>query len=237
MAAEAVTPARRWAARAVHALTASGAVLGALACEAALRGDGPATFLWLGVALIVDGADGWLARRVDVVRAAPNIDGAALDLVVDYVTYVLAPALYLLSSDLLPEAARWPAAAAILLSSLYTFARRDMKTDEHDFRGFPAIWNLAAAAFAVADAPAIANAAAVALLCALTFSNVRVVHPLRVEAMRAVTIAAAIGWLAASAAILVVEAEGAADLAARAIWWTAAAYFAVLCAYRTAALR
>ena len=50
----------------VHLLTASGAVLSMLAMLAAVEENWSLMFLWLVVALIVDGIDGPLARRFDV---------------------------------------------------------------------------------------------------------------------------------------------------------------------------
>ena len=76
----------------VHLLTGSGAALALMALIAATRGDWRQMFGWLGVALIVDGIDGPLARKVDTKTHAPNWDGSTLDLVVDYLTYVFIPA-------------------------------------------------------------------------------------------------------------------------------------------------
>ena len=50
----------------VHLLTGSGAVLSMLAMLAAVEEKWDLMFLWLVVALVVDGVDGPLARRFDV---------------------------------------------------------------------------------------------------------------------------------------------------------------------------
>ena len=55
-------------------------------------------FGWLGLALIVDGIDGPLARKVDTKKNAANWDGVILDLVIDYLTYVFIPAYALIYS-------------------------------------------------------------------------------------------------------------------------------------------
>ena len=47
----------------VHIFTACGAALGLLALIAAVRGDWPWMFWWLGAALFVDGIDGSFAHR------------------------------------------------------------------------------------------------------------------------------------------------------------------------------
>lgn len=222
----------RVAAWAVHILTASGAVLGFLAIEAAMRADTAATFLWLGIALIVDGVDGPLARSLSIAEAEPRIDGATLDLIVDYLTYVVAPVAYLWSAHAFPEGTELAFAALILMTSLYTFARRDMKADEADFRGFPAVWNLVAAAFVVTRADPTMVAAFTALFAVLTFAPVKVVHPVRVARLRPVTLAALALWLAASGWLI--AAPDQMRTAWLAAWWAATAYFLVLCGWRSA---
>ena len=72
----------------------------------------------------------------------PRFSGERLDLIVDYLTYVAVPAYALTEAPLLPDAARLPAAAAILLSSLFHVADLKSKTEEGYFVGFPAIWNI-----------------------------------------------------------------------------------------------
>ena len=132
----------RLSAAAIHLLTATGAAFALLALIAASRGDWQWMFVWLGVALIVDAVDGPLARRVDVTRVLPRFSGERLDLIVDYLTYVVVPAFALSQADLLPQAFRLPAGSAILLSSLFHIADQDSKTKEGYFVGFPAIWNV-----------------------------------------------------------------------------------------------
>src|SRR5215475_15649651 len=76
----------------VHLLTAAGAACALLALMAAVAGQWAVMFAWLGLALIVDAADGPLARRLEVARTLPRWSGDTLDLVVDFTTYVFVPA-------------------------------------------------------------------------------------------------------------------------------------------------
>src|SRR5947209_7676107 len=117
---------------AVHLYTASGAVLAFLIVLAAVRGD-VLQALWLGlVALLIDGTDGWLARRVQVSQVLPWFDGRRLDDIVDYLTYVFAPVLLLWAAGYLPGGAVGILLAALrLLASGYQFCRVDAKTDDH----------------------------------------------------------------------------------------------------------
>ncbi len=88
----------RYKALSVHLLTASGAVLSMFAMLAAVEEQWSLMFLWLVVALFVDGIDGPLARRYEVERNWPNYDGVLMDLIVDFLTYVFIPAYALFTS-------------------------------------------------------------------------------------------------------------------------------------------
>ena len=91
------------AAWAVHGFTGSGAVLGFLAIIAILNSDATGAFLWLGLALLIDGLDGTLARKVNVSEQTPNIDGTILDSVIDYLNYVIIPSLMIYWFGMVPN--------------------------------------------------------------------------------------------------------------------------------------
>ena len=194
---------RKGAAWAVHAFTASGAVIGLLALIAVIEGDAREAFLWLGLALIVDGIDGPFARKLDVAERLPRFDGALLDLVVDYLTYVVVPAVLLWQFGFLGDG--WYASAAagwILFSSLYIFANLDLKTEDNYFVGFPAIWNVVALYFYILGTPLWFNLAATVVLGAFSFTKVKSIHPLRVRDFRAVTLASSVVWVLAATWLL-----------------------------------
>jgi phosphatidylcholine synthase len=129
---------------AIHILTASGAALAFLALLAAVDRAWSAMFLWLGIALIVDGLDGPLARGFNIAAVLPRWSGDTLDLVVDFVTYVFVPAFAIANSGLLPNLLASIAGVAIVVTGAIYFADREMKMPGNYFRGFPAIWNTAA---------------------------------------------------------------------------------------------
>ena len=186
----------------VHLLTASGAVLAMLALVAVAGGDEHRALLWLFAALVVDGLDGTLARAWRVKEIEPGINGTALDLVVDYLTYVFVPAFLIWRGSYLPDALAPLLVALILLSSLYTFARTDMKTDDGYFRGFPALW-IIVAFYLVALRPSEAIAAGVVLaLVAATFAPIHFVHPFRVRAYGVWLPAVAVIWGLSTAGLL-----------------------------------
>lgn len=177
----------RLRAASVHLLTASGAVLALLALRAVHQGDWQMMFVWLGAALLVDAVDGPLARRFAVKELLPRFSGERLDQIVDYLTYVAVPAYALTMAPLLPEVARLPAAAAILLSSLFHVSDLESKTEEGYFVGFPAIWNVVLLyLFALGLAPW-ASLALVALFVVLSFVPILAVHPFRVMRLRPFT--------------------------------------------------
>ena len=170
-----------FAAWAVHVLTASGAVLAFFAFLAAEEGSFRLALFCLGAALVVDGIDGPLARRTGVVWRVPGINGATLDLVVDYLTYVFVPVILIYRAGVLPAPFGWIFIAAILISSLYTFARTDMKTSDNFFLGFPAVWNVVAFYLLMLRPGALAAASLIGLFVLLTFAPVHFIHPLRVR--------------------------------------------------------
>ncbi len=188
-------PLKRGSAFIVHILTASGAALVLLALVAAVESRWAAMFAWLGVALIVDAIDGPIARRIRVAAVLPNWSGETLDLVVDFLSYVFLPAFAIASSGLLPAPLALPAGIIIAITGALYFADRRMKTCDNYFRGFPAVWNVAAFyLFLLRPEPWIA-AFAVAILAALTFTPVLFVHPFRVIRLRRVSMAVLGLWI------------------------------------------
>jgi phosphatidylcholine synthase len=185
---EMVRPGRQTLAFAVHLFTASGAVCGLLALIAAVEGDWSRMFAWLGAALFIDGIDGTIARRVRVVEVLPRWSGETLDLVVDYLTYVLVPAFAVATSGLMPYWMAMPASAAILLTSALYFADVDMKTEDKYFQGFPAVWNLVVFYFFLVPLNPWAILGIIAALSVATFLPIKFVHPFRVVRLRLLTL-------------------------------------------------
>src|ERR1700726_1230961 len=184
----------RTAAFAVHIFTACGAACALLALIAAVGADWPKMFVWLGIALIIDGVDGTFARRLRTAELLPRWSGDVLDLVVDILTYVFVPAYAIATSGLLPQVLAIPLGALIVITGSLYFADRQMKTSDYYFRGFPALWNVAAFYLFLLKLPPWLGALAVAALAALTFVPFHVVHPIRIPHLRGMTIAALVAW-------------------------------------------
>lgn len=180
----------------VHLLTATGAVWSMLALLAAANAEWSRMFLWLVVALIVDGIDGPLARRFDVKTNWPIYDGVLMDLIIDYLTYVFIPAYALFMSGLLPGWTGWIAIIAITYGSVIYFSDTRMKTKDNSFAGFPACWNmLVLVLFALKPNFWIILIVVVALTVTM-FTNIKFVHPVRTERWRAISLPATVAWVA-----------------------------------------
>lgn len=179
----------------VHLLTASGAVLSMLAMLAAVQEDWALMFLWLVVALIVDGIDGPLARRYDVTTNWPTYDGVLMDLIVDYLTYVFIPAYALFQKGLLPEWAAWLCIVAIVYGSVVYFADTRMKTKDKSFAGFPACWNMVVLVLFALEPPTWVTLFFVILLTVAMFTPLKFVHPTRTKRWREVTLPMSAAWV------------------------------------------
>src|SRR5437660_9664278 len=179
---------------AVHIFTASGAALALAALIAAVERYWALMFLCLGAALIVDGIDGTIARKLKVAQVLPRWSGDVLDLVVDFVTYVFVPAYAIAAGGLLPEPLALLAGMVIVVTGALYFAARQMKTADNYFRGFPALWNVAAFYLLMLKPDPAVGAGAIVALAALTFVPFPFVHPVRVARLRTLNIALIAVW-------------------------------------------
>jgi phosphatidylcholine synthase len=182
------------AAFAVHVFTACGAGCALLALTAAVNSQWAVMFVWLGIALGIDGIDGTFARRLEVAKLLPRWSGDVLDLVVDILNYVFVPAYALAASGLLPKPAAVPLGLLIVVSGALYFADRLMKTSDYYFRGFPALWNVAAFYLFILKPEPWAGTGAIVALAVLTFVPFYVVHPLRITHWRGGTTVALAAW-------------------------------------------
>lgn len=179
----------------VHLLTATGAVWAMLAMLAAAERHWDIMFIWLVVALFVDGIDGPLARHYDVKKNAPVFDGVLLDLIVDYLTYVFVPAYALFKSGLLPGWSGWAAIIIITFASAMYFADTRMKTRDCSFWGFPSCWNMVVLVLFSLHPAWWVSLIAVAVLAVAMFVPMKFIHPTRTKRWRAVNLPVSVAWL------------------------------------------
>ena len=179
----------------VHLFTATGAIWAVLALLAAVDGDWSTMFVGLIVAMVVDGIDGPLARRYRVKDNWPTYDGVAMDLMVDYITWIFIPAFALFKSGLLPGWTGWVCTIAIVFGSILYMADTRMKTKDNSFAGFPACWNmLVLVLFALKPSYWVILALVIALTVAM-FLPVKFIHPVRTERWRALSLPMMGAWV------------------------------------------
>jgi phosphatidylcholine synthase len=185
----------RYKALSVHLLTATGAVLSMFAMLSAVEGEWSLMFLWLVLALIVDGIDGPLARRYEVDKNWPNYDGVLLDLIIDFLTYVFIPAYALFKSGLLPGWTGWIAMIIIVYGSVIYFADTRMKTKDKSFAGFPACWNMVVLVLFALSPPTWIILAIVTALTVTMFTNMKFIHPTRTKRWRTISLPVSLLWV------------------------------------------
>ena len=179
----------------VHGYTALSSVAAFAGVLAIISADYRRAFIWMIVATLVDATDGVLARRARVHEVLPNFDGARLDDIVDYLSYVFLPVLLLYHAGDVPAGLVGVAvASAVLLSSAFGFASLDAKTEDAFFTGFPSYWNIIALYLHVARLSPFVNALVLLVFVALVFVRTGYVYPSRTPVLRGLTLTLGVLW-------------------------------------------
>lgn len=181
-----------WACWALHLYTASGAVVGIFALQAALNHNALLAFQLMFLTIFIDGTDGALARKMVIWERLPQIDGRRLDDVVDYFTYVIVPIFALVTLGLIPNSP-WIWAPPVLASA-FGFANVNAKTDDDYFLGFPSYWNLVALYLFCLGWPVWFNCAVLLILSALIFAPIRFIYPSKTKPYRIPTLVLGMIW-------------------------------------------
>lgn len=172
---------RRYLGFLVHALTASGACIALLSFWAIYQHHWLSALWLMGIAIVIDAIDGFFARMIGVKEVVPEIDGALLDNIVDFVNYTMVPAFFLVVSNLLPPFWRMPCVMAIIFSSAYQFTQIDAKTADHFFKGFPSYWNIAVFYLFFWQTNPWINMSILLFLALLSFVPIKYVYPSQVD--------------------------------------------------------
>ena len=182
-----------------HLYTALGAVLALASTIAVFEARFRDVFLLLSAAIFIDATDGWLARLLRVKERIPGYDGARLDDIVDYLTYVFVPVLLIVYAGLLPVGWGLAIGSVVLLASAYGFGQAEAKvsTTDYFFTGFPSYWNIVAFYLYVWRLPATVTAVLLTLLAILVFVPIRYVYPSRTKTLRIPTLALGVLWAVA----------------------------------------
>ena len=172
----------------VHIFTASGAFWAFMALVAAAENQFNVMWFWLGIALLVDGVDGPLARYFKVKELLPEWSGEMLDSIIDYVTFVLIPAFALYQTGFMEEGWSFVCAALIVCTSAIYYADTRMKSRDNFFIGFPVCWNMVVFTLFVIEPGWYIAAGVVVISAILTFMPMLFVHPVRVKTGRLTTL-------------------------------------------------
>ena len=192
-----------------HFYTAFGAVLAFAAILAIFANDFRTALLALVATTFIDSTDGILARALRVKDRLPQYDGARLDDIVDYLTYVFVPMVLIWRAGLLPEGWVLWVGGAVLIASAYGFGQTDAKVviatpeeamrsggapQNHFFTGFPSYWNIIAVYLFVLRLSPVTNAAILLTLAVLVFVPIRYVYPTRTATLQVPTILLGSTW-------------------------------------------
>lgn len=189
----------------VHAYTMSTLLFVVLGIGWILDGRYALALLAMGVTLVIDATDGALARKYHIAHTAPGIDGALLDNVVDFVSYVFLPVLFMMHAELLVRPVAL-FATVITFSSAYGFSRTSAKmVDEAFFVGFPSYWNVVVFYAFLLDLSAAANTVLVLVLSLLVFADVRFLYVSRMRRHRLLHVILGGAWGAACMVALFLE--------------------------------
>lgn len=179
-----------------HAYTATGTVWAFLATAMTFAQNFRAAFIFLVVATFVDSTDGVLARAFKVKERIPHFDGALLDNIIDYMTFVFIPALIVWRAELVPASLAFPVCAAMLMSSAYGFAHAGAKVEagDHFFTGFPSYWNIVVVYLYILQPRQIVAAILLVVLAILVFVPIRYIYPSRTRTFQGVTLFLGATW-------------------------------------------
>lgn len=155
-------------------------------------------FLSMFAAVVIDATDGTLARKVNVWKYTPWINGRKLDDIVDYLNYTFLPLLLAWHARWLPQP-DWLWVAIPMVASAFAFVHEGAKEDDRGFfRGFPSYWNIVVFYVAVLIEPESRWLLVPILLTlsALSVAPVRFVYPNRPPCWKLFFLGGAAAWSA-----------------------------------------
>jgi len=178
----------------VHLYTMSTLLFVVLAIQWILEERYVLALLGMAITLIIDATDGSLARKYRTVTTAPRIDGALLDNIVDFVSYVFLPVLFMMHAELLLEPVTL-FVTVVVFSSAYGFSRTSAKlSDEGFFVGFPSYWNVFAFYAFLLGLPAWLNTVLVVGLSMLVFADVKFLYVSHMRRSRLLHVVLGSAW-------------------------------------------
>ena len=191
----------------VHFLTGSGIIFSFLALVSVIEGYKLQTFMFLGVALIIDIIDGTLARKYKVDVIFPNIDGKTLDTIIDYINYILIPCIMLYKFNYLPQNFSLIIPIVILCISLYSYINIKLIDASFSYLGFPSIWNIILLYLEILSFNKWINLLIIIFFVFLKFVPFKVLHPMRFPKLKKTNITLLFGTIFTSLVLLINKLE------------------------------
>ena len=191
----------------VHFLTGSGIIFSFLALVSVIEGFKLQTFMFLGVALIIDIIDGTLARRYKIDVIFPNIDGKTLDTIIDYINYILIPCIMLYKFNYLPQNFSLIIPIVILCISLYSYINIKLIDASFSYLGFPSIWNIILLYLEILSFNKWINLLIIIFFVFLKFVPFKVLHPMRFPKLKKTNITLLFGTIFTSLVLLINKLE------------------------------
>lgn len=162
----------------VHLFTASGAIFGLLSLYAVHQKNMFLAFVYIAITIIIDAIDGTFARIVDVKRHS-NIDGALLDNIIDFLTFVIVPCFMIMTTNIIHDQLKLYSVIIIILASCYQFTQPEAKTSDHFFKGFPSYWSIVVFYLYYWQTSYITNVTIITICGILTFVPIKYIYPSR----------------------------------------------------------
>ena len=191
----------------VHFLTGSGIIFSFLALVSVIEGYKLQTFMFLGIALIIDIIDGTLARKYKIDVIFPNIDGKTLDTIIDYINYILIPCIMLYKFNYLPQNFSLIIPIVILCISLYSYINIKLIDASFSYLGFPSIWNIILLYLEILSFNKWINLLIIIFFVFLKFVPFKVLHPMRFPKLKKTNITLLFGTIFTSLVLLINKLE------------------------------
>ena len=177
-----------------HLVTASGLLYAFLSLVEIFASNYRMALIWMTAGVISDAIDGTIARRLNSAKKLPSFDGTLLDAIVDYITYVMVPVIFIYKAQLIPVDYNNWLLPAILIASAYQFAQSESKTHDNFFTGFPSYWNVAVLYILLLDPSHTSNLILLTVLTALIFVPIKYYYPSRTTKHKTLIMSVAIIW-------------------------------------------
>lgn len=185
----------------LHLYTASGVFFGLQAMMAITEGKTFLAFQLMMLTIVIDATDGTIARAIKVSERLPQIDGRALDDIVDFFTYAIVPTYAMVSFGLIWD--NWLCWGGVVLASAFGFANVNAKTEDDYFLGFPSYWNLVALYLFAFGWPTWINTILVMVLAVFVFAPVKFIYPSKTKPYKFLTLALGTVWGIQTVALVV----------------------------------